>query len=566
MSTSSTSSAPLPHRSVANIRTPSGAGQSGPSTPLRNISSSFSSPSSLRADDEIIIIEFGTRKLQVGFSGDAAPRGTIWFGPDQLRRAGDFRDWQLGYRYDWRSAAAGGSWARDYELWRYDVRSVDLGLVGDKVERALRDAFTKYMLIDSRPRRMVWVLPSSLPIPLLSAALDSVFTRFQPPTVSLLSSPLALAVGAGVRSALVVDLGWSETVVTSIYEYREVAAKRSIRGGRMLVEQTHNLLAKHLPQSAEGDADSQEHVLSFEECSDITSRLVWCKPHPTTGQEEEDAATRSATVRIPLTSWLSPTTLELPFDDLSEPCETAFFDTQYTLTSFDDDELPLHLLVYRSLLQLPLDVRATCMSRIIFTGGCSAVLGLRKRILDELSHLIQQRGWDPVRGKAVEKLLTNPKLQRPPAAARRSHNNPETAPPAQENVGEERDGVWHDHDHSAAPAASYMEPEPDPIEEQLKRGSGSGSGSGSDQRTSVRGELRVIESVGAWSGASLATHLKTMAVATIDREVWLQHGATGASKPSEVDHKVQRQSLGPGGLMRGSAAGGAWTLGVWGSV
>lgn len=123
---------------------------------------------------------------------------------------------------------------------------------------------------------MVWILPSALPIPLLSTALDSVFTRFQPPIISLLSSPLALTVGAGVRSALVVDLGWSETAVTSVYEYREVGSTRSIRGGRMLVEQTHKLLATHLPES-QGESSTQKYVLSFEECSDITTRMVWCK-------------------------------------------------------------------------------------------------------------------------------------------------------------------------------------------------------------------------------------------------------------------------------------------------
>jgi hypothetical protein len=137
-------SAPLPHRSVANIRSPSGA--SGPSTPLRPIPSNFGSPSSLRADEEIIIIEFGTRKLQVGFSGDPAPRGCVWFGPDQQRRVGDFRDWQTDYRYDWRSAAAGGRWGKDHELWQYEVRGANLGLVGDRIERALREAFTKYYL------------------------------------------------------------------------------------------------------------------------------------------------------------------------------------------------------------------------------------------------------------------------------------------------------------------------------------------------------------------------------------------------------------------------------------
>jgi hypothetical protein len=34
-------------------------------------------------------------------------------------------------------------WGKDHELWQYDVRGVDLGLVGDKIERALREAFTK---------------------------------------------------------------------------------------------------------------------------------------------------------------------------------------------------------------------------------------------------------------------------------------------------------------------------------------------------------------------------------------------------------------------------------------
>ncbi len=422
------------------------------------------------------------------------------------------------------------------------------------------------MLIDSRPRRLVWILPSALPIPLLSAVLDSVFTRFQPPTVSLLSSPLALVVGAGVRSALVVDLGWSETVVTGIYEYREVSARRSIRGGRTLVEQTHKLLAKHLPGAQENCDGKQEYVLSFEECSDIATRMAWCKPSRVsasaqpasdalaTVQEQDEgelgdqpfSKRAGGTVSIPLRSWQSRTSLELPFEALAEPCEDAFFDSQYSLTSFDDHELPLHLLVHRTLLLLPVDVRSLCMSRIIFTGGCSNVLGLRKRIFDEVSHLAKARGWDPVQGKGVDQLRVNPKLKR--RGTRPAGDGPVGVAP-QNGGGEEQDGVWHD--------AANTVPEVDPIDEQLKRRV--------DPQPRVEGEMRAVESLGAWSGASLVTHLKIPAVATIDREVWLLHGAAGAGKASDVDHKTQRQSLGPGGLIRGSAAGSAWTLGVWGA-
>ncbi|KAH6620646.1 hypothetical protein B0J18DRAFT_368256 [Chaetomium sp. MPI-SDFR-AT-0129] len=582
----STPSAPLPHRSVANIRSPSGSGRhhpsqhhqqqgTGPSTPNRPVPSSFGSPSGLRADEEIIIIELGTRKIQVGFSGDAAPRGCVWFGPDQQRRAGDFRDWQADYRFDWKAADAGGFWSRDHELWSYDVRGADLGLVGDKLEKALREAFTKYLLIDSRPRRMVWIIPSTLPVPLLSTALDSIFSRFQPPTISLLSSSLSLAVGAGVRSALVVDLGWNETTVTSVYEYREVSTRRSIRGGKMLVEQTHKLLAKHILESQEGSGDSGEHFVSFEECSDITARMVWCKPRQNLGSgqptsdtlttvkeqdegENEDPVVddepgagstepqRPGAITIPLRSCSPPKLLELPFDSLSEPCESAFFDTQYSLSSFDDHELPVHLLIYHSLLQLPLDVRALCMSRIIFTGGCAGVLGLRARIFDEVSHLIQERGWDPVQGKAVHQFLTNPKLKQKRGRKSTSHSGHGGD---EEHDDEEQDDVWHD--------AANTIPEVDMIEEQVKRGT--------DNRPRVQGQMRAVESLGTWGGASLATHLKAPAVAVIDRELWLLHGAAGASKAGEVDQKAQRQSLGPGGLMRASVAGSSWTLGVWGT-
>ena len=140
---STSGSATLAHRSVSNIRSPGAGGPSTPHHQHRTIPANFGSPSSLRADEDVIVIEFGTRKLQVGFAGDSAPRGTIWFNPEQQRRVGDFRPWNADYHPDWRSSSSGEQWGRDYELWRPDIRGQDPGLIGDKIERALREAFTK---------------------------------------------------------------------------------------------------------------------------------------------------------------------------------------------------------------------------------------------------------------------------------------------------------------------------------------------------------------------------------------------------------------------------------------
>lgn len=156
-----TPSQTLPHRAVSTIRggattgssinaPASGAGGGGggdnPRTPLSRSSmpppvapGSFGSPSSLRAEDEVLVLELGSRRLRVGFAGDAAPKAAVGFGPEQARRAGDFRRWEVGRVDDWRRRAWGG----EHELWRADVRGLDLGLVGDRMERALREAFSR---------------------------------------------------------------------------------------------------------------------------------------------------------------------------------------------------------------------------------------------------------------------------------------------------------------------------------------------------------------------------------------------------------------------------------------
>ncbi|KAF4777295.1 hypothetical protein HER10_EVM0013178 [Colletotrichum scovillei] len=581
----SSSAAPsLAHRSIANIRTETGSGISGgpasPHTPSRNISSTFGSPSSLRAEEDIIVIELGSRFIKLGFAGEPAPKAVLSLGPEQLRRVGDFRTWDPDHKDDWRRRPTGKTWGDDHELWQYDVRTVDLGLVEDKIDRAIREALNKFLLIDSRPRRTSLVLSSSIPLPLLSTTLDVLFHRFQAPIVSLMSTAVTSVVGAGTRSALVVDLGWAETSVTSVYEYREIRTTRTTRAGKMLVNETHNLLQDALStssahsQKTRREREQGRHSLSFEECEEVACRLVWCRqvkrgdlpssrqPEqqqpggealPTVEEQDESPPTSPieeeepshGNVEVLVHSVEPAENLTLPFQQLSEPCENTYFAPHYSRSSFDDDELPIHHLIYQHLVQLPIDARAVCMSRIIFIGGCSRVIGLKRRIFDELSKIVHERGWDPVQGRAPKQYENNALLKR---GSRRATEGPtEIAPPARET--EERRVTGDDEPRSAA----------DVIEDSLRKRD--------SHHPKVQGTLRPLGSLGPWGGASLACQLKVMAMANIDRELWLQQGVNGASRPNEVDVKAQqRQSMGPGGLMRGAGGQSNWTLGAWGTL
>lgn len=90
-----------------------------------------------------MVIELGARYFRAGFAGDAVPKAVLDYGPEEQRRAGDYRRWDVGYEKEWRKRIQGREWGESYELWRPDLRGLDLGLIGDKIDRALREAFTK---------------------------------------------------------------------------------------------------------------------------------------------------------------------------------------------------------------------------------------------------------------------------------------------------------------------------------------------------------------------------------------------------------------------------------------
>ena len=420
---------------------------------------------------------------------------------------------------------------------------------------------------------MALVIPSGLPLPLLSTVLDTLFNNFQPPTISLMSAPVLTAVAAGIRSALVVDIGWMETVVSGIYEYREVQCRRSTRGTKLHGEEMYKMLAEAVdPESSQEDTDEEKpndklrQILSFDECEEIIARVAWCKPSKAAQSEteshglapvEEEGELRASmrsldinkdaeadpNITIPLRSTKPPRSLRIPFSQLATPCETALFGAGRLPQDFDDEELPLHLLVYRSLLQLPVDVRSMCMSRIIFVGGGSSLPGLKERVIEDVKALVEKWGWDPVRGKAVGQLLSNPNLQ---SRRKQSSSGPT-------EVIQETDDI-----PTSKTTAAFANQQHDPIESQIKRHARK------ETEPDKLGFLRAVESLGAWSGGSLLSQLKIPAVSIVDREHWNQHGIAGASQEIDVSATVKRQSMGAAAFKAGGGDRTSWTLGVWG--
>lgn len=469
-------------------------------------------------------------------------------------------------------------WGDDHELWRMDVRGLDMGLVGDKIERAVREAVTKHLLIDIRWKRLVVVLPSLMPHPLLNTVLRTLFTTFQIPGVTLLSPPVLSTAVAGLRSGLVVDIGWRETVLTGIYDYREVHEKRTTRAMRMVTLEMARLLerqiteqgndASKLADAVKEEAGEELVAVDIEQAEEVTSRMAWCRSRsgpisasPTSqdlpaqlgnvsiaeDEPQDPASSGSLKEDIPI-SIPSPSSprlsIELPFSAFASPVETALLGTSLQRHELDDHEQSLHNLIYKSLLSLPPDVRAVCMSRIIFTGGGSNIPGLKSRLLDEVAALFEARGWDPVEGKAADErrrrlrdVSGNRQTTEGKEIETKHLNSPTPVKPLKGNTSS---------------PASLAPQTPDPIEEKIRRGQ--------DKRTkpTVSGFIRGVETLGAWAGASLLVSLRIKGVVKIERDAFLQYGLAGARRDAEASAAPQKA------MPRPSIGGqSGWTLGPW---
>ena len=552
-----------------------------PHTPQRAVPSTFSSPaSSYRTEEDSIVFEFGSRHLRAGFAGESAPRCTLAFGPKESRRVGDYREWLPGYGDRPRKRRRCGDWGKEHELWRMDLRDLDLGLIEDKIERAIRDTFNRYLLLDSKSRRMLLVLPPLMPHPLLSMILSTLFKIFLIPSITLFSTPVMAMVAAGLRSSLVVDIGWHETIVTGICEYREIHECRTTRAMKSVVQEMARSLQRHakvqgqqkvIQEDAPVAVEDELVEVEFEHAEEVAIRLAWCRTLTESIQnraledhfnnlgtdttihalEEENHRSRiqDSLTPVPILSSSSPPT-QVPFSTFCHPVEDALLAPSTPSSDLDDNEYSIPYLMYKVLLSLPPDIRGVCMSRIVFTGGGSMIPGLKSRLLDELSVLLKEQGWDPVRGKAadeIRKALQEVRLSRKRTAA--------TKP---EILAKSTETLINLPQNEATPTAAGLEPQvPDPILDKLRREEAQGS------KSTVSGSIRGVETLGAWAGASLVAGLRVKGIVEIEREAFLQNGLSGAKRDLDVGVAQQRQRLGPGVPRAGGMEKVAWTLGGW---
>ncbi|KAF8477345.1 actin-domain-containing protein [Kalaharituber pfeilii] len=583
-----TSNAPFPYR--ISSRSSSSFNPTAPLTQRAYAYSSTGSP--LNQSEDPVVIEVGTRYLRAGFANEPAPRCEIPFNEDMWRRVGDKvveakrGGTMLAHKVSSVSAEADKLKKKSTrksrgELWQYDLRRLDTGLVEDLVERVLREAYNKYLLVDSKTKKVVLPLPPLLPIGLIKTITNTIFSHFQPPTITYFSAPVLCTVSAGLRSAVVVDIGWHETVVTPIYDLRVIGglvggSGRTKRAGKILKKKAGEALEALLAEKGIEGKKIREDFLE-----ELVSRVVWCESYEVRKQERElrqkpdkpaardvppqllssgsatkpvFSTTGSSTMLIPLSTTDShkPLSINVPLYTLSLPIEHAFFNPaplSADLSSLadddepDQDELPIPQLLYNSLLACPIDVRAACLSRIVIVGGPSNIPGLKKRIVDELRGLVEERGgWNSFKsGKksrarkgGIVTVIDEPPPPPPPPkddkhlpSTRTPSPPPPPLPPRPPKHEETPEQLPASPTSSVGPQAEeakYLSIGTNPVRVRIYEELAQKENQKPNQPP---GLIRGVKSLGTWVGASIVAGARVKGICEVEREKFLSAVASG---------------------------------------
>lgn len=345
--------------------------------------------------DNIVVLEIGNRFVRAGLAGHVNPSCVI---PVEFgwRRIAEITNdpvyhslWTLRELSEHPSSFLPGSetampeWYRTQPLKRIEV----------VLETLLKHAFSQELLLDPRQQRIA--VPEN---PLWPDALREIISKVLLKNLHVLSlvflpSPVLDLISAGLRSGIVVDLGWEESFVYPVYDLRLLMteSRATVRGSKQLHTNVEQVLADLNETDEEISFEVVERVVSSSLYAGAENRRMMGIPlvpkMVVPGTPPGESSSKSGeTRRLELTS---DKFIEIPNNLLQKAVSTTFFGVNEG--GNDDDEQDLARLVSDVIFNLSMDVRGATQSTIVFVGGASAIPGLQSKVLQEIRRLLRKK-------------------------------------------------------------------------------------------------------------------------------------------------------------------------------
>ncbi|GAB6021667.1 Actin- protein 10 [Chamberlinius hualienensis] len=246
--------------------------------------------------------------------------------------------------------------------------------------------YFKFLLVNPKDRRLVIIESVFTPSVFRETLAKLMFIQYEVSSVVFAPSHLMTLYTLGVRTALVMDVGYDETTVIPVYEGVVMinSSEDYAVAGKALHNRLRSLLIEHSTVKMAGNVEAGvETILDFldeEILEDIKVRACFVTPF----ERSKALAKGEELKQIPPFNYPLLGSKILSVDGIVREL------TMESLFERDGEEKSLASMILNCILKSPIDMRRALAENIIIVGGSSMVPGFQHRLLMEIKHLLSE--------------------------------------------------------------------------------------------------------------------------------------------------------------------------------
>ncbi|XP_051951628.1 actin-related protein 10 [Xyrauchen texanus] len=314
-----------------------------------------------------VVIDLGAAYTKCGFAGETGPRFVI---PSEIKHPGS----QEAVR-----------------VVQYNINTEELYNI---LKEFIHLLYFRHLLVNPRDRRVVIIESILCPSHFRETLSKVFFKHFEVPSVLFAPSHLMSVMTLGVQSALVMDCGYTETLVLPIYEGIPIlsAWEALPMGGKVIHKELHSLLSEQCTVDTDAgkglNLPSVISAISEDVVEDIKVRTCFVSDLQRGLKIQEARFNMDGSAERPA----PPPDVEYPLDgqkilhvkgSIRDSIAEMLFEQ-------DNEEKSIATLLLDTLVKCPIDTRKVLSENLVIIGGTAMLPGFLHRLLAEIRMLVEK--------------------------------------------------------------------------------------------------------------------------------------------------------------------------------
>uniref|UniRef100_A0A8C7IVH8 Actin-related protein 10 n=1 Tax=Oncorhynchus kisutch TaxID=8019 RepID=A0A8C7IVH8_ONCKI len=316
-----------------------------------------------------VVIDLGAAYTKCGFAGETGPRFII---PSEIQKPGQ---------------------QQSIKVVQYNINTEELY---SNLKEFIHMLYFRHLLVNPRDRRVVIIESILCPSHFRETLTKVFFKQFEVPSVLFAPSHLMAIMSLGINSGLVMDCGYTETLVLPVYECIPIlpAWEALPLGGKAIHKELDGLLVEQC--TVDSDSSTGQSLPTYIHIDPLMLFVLSRCPVRTCFISDLQRGLKIQEAKFNLGGTAErptpPPDVDYPLDGekilhIKGPIRDSVMEM---LFEQDNEEKSVASLVLDALVKCPIDTRKALSENLVIIGGTAMLPGFLHRLLAEIRLLVEK--------------------------------------------------------------------------------------------------------------------------------------------------------------------------------